>query len=63
MHSVSMKQNIPQAADFHSARQQTCRLDVTQIFITLFAKTAAGLYPHPDYSVCHRHILVPLVST
>jgi len=54
----SIKQNIPQESDFHPAR-----VDVTQIFITPFAKTAAGLYPHQAYSVYYRQILVPFVST
>ena len=59
----SIKQNRPQESDFHTAHQQTFRLDVIQILITTFAKTAAGLCPHPAYSCYHRHVLVPFVST
>jgi hypothetical protein len=59
----SIKQDLPQESECHPARQQTFRLDVFQIFISPFAETAVGLYPHPAYSFYHCHVLVPFVST
>lgn len=58
-----IKQNLAQESDIHHARQQTFRLDITNTFITPLAKPAAGLYDYPAYSVYHRHILTPFVST